>query len=144
MNILVYSMFFHTPFISALKETGKNITFFSSERRMDETGVIEIYYEAVYEADISNRLICDIVTRCRYLSGINFYAARLKARKMWAAVESYFETNSIDLILSPAVDNYVTDIWFKVNIFSLFDNLNKFVFSIFVNILSASLLLFLY
>jgi len=114
MNILIYRMFFHAPFVSALKKSEKNITFFSSERRMDETGVINSYYESDIEANISNELICDIVTRCRYLSGINFFDARLKVRKMWASVEGYYDNFKVDLVLSPAVDNYVTDIWFKV------------------------------
>jgi hypothetical protein len=114
MKILIYRMFFHKPFTDALNSSGYDISFFSSERRMDETGVIDSYYCMPTEAKLSNDVIIDIIMRCRYLSGINLFEARLKVRKMWAAVESYFDRVPVDLVLSPAVDNYVTDIWFKV------------------------------
>lgn len=114
MKILVYKMFFHKQFSKALKDTNMNVIFFSSERRSDETGVIDSYYDFSEEANISKETLYDIISRCRYLSGINLFEAQLKARKMWAAVEKYFDNNDIDIILSPAVDNYVTDIWFKI------------------------------
>ena len=114
MKILIYRMFFHQPFFSALQDSGRDVTFFSSERRMDETGVLDAYYESAAEANIPNEILYDIITRCRYLSGINLFEARLKVRKMWAVVDRYFDAQQVDLVLSPAVDNYVTDVWFKV------------------------------
>lgn len=107
-------MFFHAPFVAALKESGRDITLFSSERRMDETGVIDSFYNVKQEANVPENILFDIISRCRYLSGINLFQARFKVRRMWAAVEEYFDNNPVDIVLSPAVDNYVTDIWFKV------------------------------
>lgn len=107
-------MFFHAPFEAALKESGRDITFFSSERRMDQTGVINSFYNVKKEANVPEDILFDIISRCRYLSGINLFQARFKARSMWAAVEEYFDKHPVDIVLSPAVDNYVTDIWFKV------------------------------
>lgn len=114
MKILAYRMFFHKPFTAALRKTGKDITFFSSERRSDETGVIDSFYNEGQEATVPREIMYDVITRCRYLSGINLFDAQLKVRKMWSAISAYFDDHQVDMVLSPAVDNYVTDIWFKV------------------------------
>ena len=114
MKILVYRMFFHGAFEKAVRAYDSNIIFFSSERRMDETGTISRYYDTTEEAVIDNATLFSIIYRCRYLSGINVYEASKKVRKMWASVSNYVAENPIDLILTPAVDNYVTDIWFRI------------------------------
>lgn len=114
MKIAIYRMFFHKEFVKALQKTSNQITFFSSERRLDDSGVIDRYYRTGDEAVLPSYLINDIIIRCRYLSGINLLEARNKVRKMWASVEWYFDNNHLDLILTPAVDNYVTDIWYRL------------------------------
>lgn len=114
MSILVYKMFFHTEFSNVLSKMEEDIVFFSSERRLDDSGVIDNYYKVAKEANISIELVTDIIIRCRYLSGINFFDAKLKVRKMWAAVEEYYDNNSVELVMAPPVDNYVVDIWFKI------------------------------
>jgi hypothetical protein len=107
-------MFFHEPFVKAISHSAHDVSFFSSERRVDESGIIDFYYNSSLEANISNEVVFDVITRCRYLSGINLFDARLKVRKMWAAIEQYFDRHQVDLVLSSPVDNYVVDICFKI------------------------------
>ena len=114
MKILAYRMFFHGEFCAALKACGNNIVFFSSERRMDETGVISRFYSRGDEANIADHVLTDVVIRCRYLSSLNLLEARKIVRKMWAAVDWYFDFCDVSLVISPAVDNFVTDICFRV------------------------------
>ena len=114
MKILIYRMFFHEKFVTALSHTDYNIKFISSERRSDETGIINEFYTQTNEAVIDPKIINDIVLRCRYLSSINYYDASRYVRKMWLCIEDYLKNNKYDLILTPPVDNYVADILFKI------------------------------
>ena len=107
-------MFFHKPFCDAIAKSNYNIIFTSSERRLDNTGVINNFYNNNELSDLSEKLLTDIIIRCRYLSHINNFLARKLVRRMWYEINDYLKHNKIDIIITSPVDNYVSDIWHKL------------------------------
>lgn len=110
MKIVAYQMFFHTRMSNALRESGHDFIFLSSERRSDESGIIDTFYSTSDEADLDEKTINDVILRCRYLSGINNKRARENVRKMWFAIDKFLTANAPELVLLQAVDNYVPDL----------------------------------
>lgn len=110
MKIVAYQMFFHTRMSNALRKSGHNLTFLSSERRSDESGIINTFYTTSNEADLDEKTLNDVILRCRYLSGINNKRARENVRKMWFAIDKFLTAHSPELVVLQAVDNYVPDL----------------------------------
>lgn len=110
MKIIAYQMFFHKRMSEALLRSGHELTLLSSERRSDASGIIDTFYNTTDEAALDEKTINDVILRCRYLSGINNKRARENVRKMWFAIETFLTTQTPDLVVMQAVDNYVADL----------------------------------
>lgn len=110
MKIVAYQMFFHKRMSRALLESGHDLTFISSERRSDESGIINTFYNTTDEAELDEKTMNDVILRCRYLSGINNKRARENVRKMWFSIEKFLTSQTPDLVVMQAVDNYVADL----------------------------------
>ena len=103
-------MFFHREMIAALDQSKHEFVFCSSERRMDQSGLIDNFYNSTAGAVVDDNTLNSIILRCRFLSGINNKRAREYVRRMWRAVEDLFTQHKFELFLAPPVDNYVLDI----------------------------------
>ncbi len=114
MKILCYQMFFHKKMMNSLDTSMHKYVFCSSERRMDQSGMINSFYENSIGAQVREETMNSIILRCRYLSGINNKSAREYVRRMWRSVEELFDKEKFDLVLTCAVDNYVLDIIYHV------------------------------
>lgn len=107
-------MFYHRDMIEALDNQKYEYVFFSSERRMDKSDLIENFYSIKEGAFLDELTISSIILRCRYLSGINNKKAREYVRRMWRSAEILFTRHNFELVISAPVDNYVLDIIFRV------------------------------
>tara|TARA_B100000963_G_scaffold92696_1_gene79835 strand:- start:12569 stop:13930 length:1362 start_codon:yes stop_codon:yes gene_type:complete len=114
MKIVAYQMFFHKKMSRELRASGHNLIFLSSERRNDETGIIDSFYKTSFEAELDERILNSIILRCRYLSGINNKQARENVRKIWHCSENFIVDNAPELVVMQAVDNYVADIFCRL------------------------------
>lgn len=107
-------MFYLRDMMQAANDLEYEFIYFSSERRLDNTGMIDIFYETKYSSSLDELTISSIIMRCRVLSGINQKIARERVRKMWYSINRYFEQNKVDMVLALPVDNYVLDIIFRI------------------------------
>jgi hypothetical protein len=115
VKIVAYQMFFHKQMSNALRASGHEFVFLSSERRSDESGIIDTFYTTSNEARLDEKTINDVILRCRYLSGINNKRARENVRKMWFSVENFLTSHNPDLVVMQAVDNYVADLVCRIS-----------------------------
>lgn len=114
MKILCYRMFFHENMVNALDQHEHEYIFCSSERRMDESGLIEAFYTEPRGANLSEQVLNSVILRCRFLSGINYKRAREYVRRMWLSAQKLYDAHEIELVLLSPVDNYVMDILCRI------------------------------
>ena len=115
MNIFVYIRPWNKDFYSTLIDKafeGAKVTTYSDYRGVGAIWTGDFIYSSKFDgcttefAEVNH----EIVTRCRYLRSLDRKRADVLAKRTWNGINSLFADNRFDLVIIPAVDNYVMDI----------------------------------
>ena len=117
MKILIYVRFWNKDFfikLAKLMYPDATIMVYSDFRGLGKYWTGNYIYNVKYDSSLSEDVKQDIITRCRFLRGLESKKAEELCCRLYSGIEELFRTHKINMVLMPIIDCYSLDILDRV------------------------------